>query len=145
MHFVTVESCIRVGGPIFHNVTVEIWSEGPIFSGDQNYRDSTILREWYVIYTWHELRHIKNLLEWYVVTATGVIATCTGVTRDHQGHRKVNHRTVPLICLAAVYSAFHAHLLYIIHTCTTSVHTNILLRSVRYLFISCALLWLMQL
>ena len=49
MHFVTVESCIRVGdqfsmvGPIFHNVMVEIWSEGPIFSGDQNYRDITAI------------------------------------------------------------------------------------------------------
>ena len=42
MHFVTVESCIRVGGPIFHNVTVEIWSKGPIFSGDQNYHDRSV-------------------------------------------------------------------------------------------------------
>ena len=42
---------ICVTGPIFHNITVEIWSKGPIFSGDQNYRDRTHTKTIYDVFS----------------------------------------------------------------------------------------------
>ena len=78
MHFITVESCIRVGGPIFHNVTVEIWSEGPKLSWQSQCSSTTSSKNvcWLICFVFVSMNIGTRMAESAILTRVGAPLSC---------------------------------------------------------------------